>query len=161
MWWVASGVGALSVTYRKCSHRVGAGFEPTARLLARRAAPSHPSTHLMTGRPMARTPPEMLQGTVDILILRALAWDSMHGYAISRWIDARSEGALAVDGAALYQALHRLANRKWVAAEWGVSENNRKAKFYSITAAGRAQLRAESATWARYADAVTKVLRPA
>ncbi len=109
---------------------------------------------------MARTPSEMLQGTVDILILRALAWEPMHGYAISRWLDAESDGVLAVDGAALYQALHRLAHRKWVSASWGVSENNRKAKFYTLTAAGRAQLRADSAVWTTYAKAVFKILRP-
>ena len=110
---------------------------------------------------MARTPPEMLQGTVDILILRALALEPMHGYAISRWLDARSEGVLTVDGAALYQALHRLSHRKWVSSEWGLSENNRRAKFYSITPRGRARLRAESAMWVSYAEAVFKVLRPA
>ena len=109
---------------------------------------------------MARTPPEMLQGTVDILILRTLAWEPMHGYAISRWLAARSDGVLAVDGAALYQALHRLENRKWVAASWGLSENNRKAKYYTLTSAGRAQLRTESAVWQTYADAVAKVLKP-
>ena len=102
----------------------------------------------------------MLQGTVDILILRTLAWEPMHGYAISRWLDARSDGVLTVDGAALYQALHRLENRKWVSATWGVSENNRKAKYYTLTAAGKAQLRAESAVWRTYAEAVAKVLSP-
>jgi len=110
---------------------------------------------------MARTPSELLQGTVDILILRALTGEPMHGYAISRWLDARSDGVLTVDGAALYQALHRLAKKKWVAAEWGVSENNRKAKFYSVTTAGRAQLRAETGVWQTYADAVSKILKPA
>ena len=110
---------------------------------------------------MARTPSELLQGTVDILILRTLAWEPMHGYAISRWLDTRSDGVLAVDGAALYPALHRLERRKWVAASWGLSENNRKAKFYTLTAAGRTQLRAESAVWRSYAAAVTKVLSPA
>lgn len=110
---------------------------------------------------MARTPSEMLQGTVDILILRAVAWQPMHGYAIARWLADRSGGVLAVDGAALYQGLHRLEHRKWVSAEWGLSENNRKAKYYTLTAAGRAQLRAESAVWKRYADAVFKVLSPA
>ena len=109
---------------------------------------------------MKPTPPEMLQGTVDILVLRALAWDSMHGYAISRWLDARSDGVLTVDGAALYQALHRLARRKWVTSSWGLSENNRKAKYYTLTPAGRTQLRTESATWTSYAEAVFKVLRP-
>ena len=109
---------------------------------------------------MARTPSELLQGTVDVLILRTLAWESMHGYAISRWLNARSDGVLAVDGAALYQALHRLERRKWVAALWGVSENNRKAKYYTLTPAGRAQLRAEAAVWKSYAEAVSKVLSP-
>lgn len=110
---------------------------------------------------MARAPSEMLQGTVDILILRTLAWEPMHGYAISRWLDDRSDGILAVDGAALYQALHRLEARKWVAASWGLSENNRKAKFYTLTPAGKTQLRNETATWRKYADAVSKVLSPA
>lgn len=103
----------------------------------------------------------MLQGTVDILILRALAWEPMHGYAIARWLDARSDGVLTVEGAALYQGLHRLEREKWIAAEWGVSENNRKAKYYSLTSAGRAQLRAEVTAWKAYAEAVHKVLRPA
>ena len=110
---------------------------------------------------MTRTPAELLQGTVDILILRALAGEPMHGYAISRWLDARSDGVLTVDGAALYQALHRLAKKKWVASEWGVSENNRKARFYNITTAGRTQLRAETGVWHEYAAAVSKVLKPA
>jgi transcriptional regulator len=107
-----------------------------------------------------RTPSELLQGTVDILILRALAWQPMHGYAISRWLDARSESVLSVEGAALYQALYRLSEKKLVSSAWGLSENNRKAKFYTITAAGRAQLRAESAVWKSYASAVTRVLSP-
>ena len=110
---------------------------------------------------MSRTPSELLQGTVDILILRALAWEPMHGYAISRWLDARSNGVLAVDGAALYQALHRLEERRLVSSSWGTSENNRKAKYYTLTAAGRSRLRAESAVWRTYAEAVTKVLKPA
>ena len=110
---------------------------------------------------MSRTPSELLQGTVDILILRALAWEPMHGYAISRWLDARSNGVLAVDGATLYQALHRLEERRLVSASWGTSENNRKAKYYTLTAAGRSRLRAESAVWRTYAEAVTKVLKPA
>jgi transcriptional regulator len=115
----------------------------------------------MTGTVVVkRTPPEMLQGTVDILILRALAWEPMHGYAISRWLDARSDGVLTVDGAALYQALHRLERRKWIVAEWGTSENNRKAKYYSLTTTGRARFRAETSTWKTYLEAVQKVLSP-
>jgi transcriptional regulator len=110
---------------------------------------------------MKRTPPEVLQGTVDILILRALTWDSMHGYAISRWLNTRSDGVLTVEGAALYQALHRLERRKWIVSEWGLSENNRKAKYYSITTTGRTQLRTEMSMWMAYSDAVHKVLSPA
>ena len=110
---------------------------------------------------MARSPAELLQGTVDILILRALAWESMHGYTISRWLDARSDGVLAVEGAALYQALHRLERAKWVTSSWGLSENNRKAKYYSLSHSGRAQLKTESAVWRNYAAAVSKVLSPA
>ena len=109
---------------------------------------------------MARTPSELLQGTVDILILRTLAWEPMHGYAISRWLNTRSDGVLTVDGAALYQALHRLENRKFVAASWGLSENNRKAKFYALTPLGRTQLSSESVVWKNYAEAVFKVLGP-
>jgi len=107
------------------------------------------------------TPSELLQGTVDVLVLRALAWQPMHGYGLSRWIRERSRDVLSIEGAALYQALHRLERQKLVAAEWGTSENNRRAKFYSLTAAGRTRLRAESATWHSYAEAVTRVLRPA
>lgn len=107
---------------------------------------------------MARTPSELLQGTVDILILRTLAWESMHGYAISRWLNSRSDGVLTVDGAALYQALHRLEHKKLVAASWGLSENNRKAKFYALTPQGRTQLAVESLVWKDYAQAVSKVL---
>lgn len=110
---------------------------------------------------MARSPAELLQGTVDILILRALAWEPMHGYAISHWIRDRSDGILTIEGAALYQALHRLERKRWVAPTWGVSDNNRRAKFYQLTAEGRRQLRSETATWRTYADAVTRVLSPA
>jgi len=109
---------------------------------------------------VTRTPPEILQGTVDILILRTLAWQSMHGYAISHWIAERTDGVLTVDGAALYQALHRLENRKLLSASWGLSDNNRKAKYYTLTAAGRTRLKSEAAVWNRYADAVAKVLSP-
>jgi PadR family transcriptional regulator PadR len=110
---------------------------------------------------VSRTPPELLQGTVDLLILRALTWNDMHGYAISRWILERSGDSLSIEGAALYQALHRLQRQKLVSSEWGMSENNRKARFYSVTPAGRVRLRGDSDRWRAYADAVTRVLRPA
>jgi len=104
---------------------------------------------------------DLLQGTVDVLILRTLAWQPMHGYAISRWIRERSDGILAIEGAALYQALHRLERKRWVAPSWGVSDNNRRAKFYQLTAEGRRQLRSETATWQTYSAAVSRVLAPA
>ena len=107
---------------------------------------------------MPRAPSEMLQGTVDVLILRALAWESMHGYAISRWIRAQSGETIDVEGAALYQALHRLERRKLVKPEWGVSENNRRAKYYAITAEGRKVLRSEASTWRAYAAGVAAIL---
>jgi transcriptional regulator len=107
---------------------------------------------------VAKTPSELLQGTVDVLILRTLAWEPMHGYAISRFIGERTDGVLAVDGAALYQALHRLERRKLITASWGLSENNRKAKYYRLTARGQAALRDESAVWQSYAAAVGKLL---
>jgi transcriptional regulator len=109
---------------------------------------------------MTRPPIDLLQGTVDVLILRTLAWEAMHGYAVSRFIRERTDGVLTIESAALYQALHRLERQKWIKSEWGLSENNRRAKFYSITAEGRKQLRAEAATWRTYAAAVFKVLEP-
>jgi PadR family transcriptional regulator len=111
--------------------------------------------------PVSRTPPELLQGTVDILILKAVSAEPRHGYAIARWLDERSDGVLAVDGAALYQALHRLEHRQWISSTWGRSENNRRAKYYELTSAGRARLRSETVVWRRYAEAVSTVLSPA
>jgi len=101
---------------------------------------------------------DLLQGTVDVLILKTLTWQPMHGYAIAKWIEQRSEGVLGVADAALYQALHRLERREWIESEWGVSENNRKAKFYRLTRAGRAQLRAEVSQLKVYVGALWKVL---
>jgi transcriptional regulator len=110
---------------------------------------------------MRETSIDLLQGTVDVLILRTLAWESMHGYGVSRFIRQRTDGVLTIESAALYQALHRLERKKWIRSEWGVSENNRRAKYYSVTAEGRKQLRAETATLRTYVDAVFKVLEPA
>lgn len=103
---------------------------------------------------------DLLRGTLDVLILRTLAWESMHGYGISQWIRGRTGGTLQVQDAALYQALRRLEGRGWVSAEWGMSENNRRARFYSLTEAGRRSLGAETDAWRRYAEAVFKVLEP-
>ncbi len=103
----------------------------------------------------------LLQGTVDLLILRALQPGAAHGYAVSRWVRERTEGVLAIEDAALYQALHRLEGRGWIEAEWGLSDNNRKAKYYGLTPAGRRQVRTEISLWKRYAEAVFKVIEPA
>ena len=108
---------------------------------------------------MSHTPPlSLLQGTVDLLILRALQKGPAHGYAVSRWIRDRTDGMLTMEDAALYQALHRLEAREWIEAEWGVSENNRRAKYYSLTTAGRRQLRSEVSLWKQYAAAMLKVI---
>ncbi len=100
----------------------------------------------------------LLQGTVDVLILTTLQHSPMHGYGVSRWIRERTEGVVGLDDAALYQALHRLASKGWIESEWGLSENNRRAKYYQVTPRGREQLRAETAAWRRYATAVLSVL---
>src|SRR5437763_4565271 len=84
---------------------------------------------------------DLLQGTVDVLILKTLSWEPMHGYGIAKWVEQRSEGVLGVADAALYQAPHRLERRGLIASEWRLSENNRKAKYYHLTAAGRPHLR--------------------
>src|ERR1700716_2153640 len=110
---------------------------------------------------MAAKPMDLLQGTLDVLILRTLAWNAMHGYAVSRWIRERTEGTLEIEDAPLYKALHRLEHTGCVDAEWGLSENNRRARYYRLTARGRKQLRAEESAWRRYAAAVFKVLEPA
>lgn len=109
----------------------------------------------------ARDSIDLLQGTLDVLVLRTLAWQPMHGYAVSRWIRERTEGTIEIEDAPLYKALHRLEQAGHVAAEWGFSENNRRARFYRLTADGRRQLKDEEAAWRRYAAAVFKVLEPA
>ena len=103
----------------------------------------------------------LLQGTVDVLILRTLAWASMHGYGITRWINDRSDGALAVEDAALYQALHRLERKGLVESEWRLSEKNHRAKYYSLTPSGRRQLRSEVAELRKYMMVLFQVLEPA
>jgi PadR family transcriptional regulator PadR len=102
---------------------------------------------------------ELLQGTLDVLVLKTLVWGPRHGYAIARWIKTTSDEALNVEDRALYVALHRLEDRGLVEAEWGLSENNRKAKYYRLTTKGRQQLRAQTAKWTRYAEAVSKILQ--
>ena len=110
---------------------------------------------------MAREPMDLLQGTLDVLILRTLAWGPMHGYAVTRWIRERTGGALEIEDAPLYKSLHRLEQGGCVSAEWGISENNRRARYYKLTPRGRQKLKAEESAWRRYAAAVFAVLEPA
>jgi transcriptional regulator len=101
---------------------------------------------------------ELVRGTLALLILNALSTGEKHGYAVSEWIETHSDGSLLVEEGTLYPALHRLERRGLIEATWGLSENNRRAKFYALTAAGRAHLDAEAATWRRYSEAVEKTL---
>ena len=110
---------------------------------------------------MARDPLDLLYGSLDLLILRALAWDPMHGYAISNFIRQRTSGVLEIVDAALYKSLHRLERQSFIEGEWGTTDENRRAKFYKLTPAGRRALRDETHAWQQYVAAVTKVLAPA
>lgn len=101
---------------------------------------------------------ELIKGTLDAMVLKTLSWGPLHGYAVTRWIRRQTDGALQVEDAALYQALHRLERRGWVEAEWGLSENNRKAKYYRLTERGRKQLTEQVRSIRRYAAALLKVL---
>jgi PadR family transcriptional regulator PadR len=104
---------------------------------------------------------DLLQGTLDLLILKTLAWGPRHGYAVAQWIRETTDDDLQIEEGALYTALHRMEKRGWLAAEWGLSDNNRKAKYYELTTLGRKQLRVKSALWTRYARAVFKVIQTA
>jgi PadR family transcriptional regulator PadR len=101
---------------------------------------------------------ELLQGTLDMLVLKTLTWGPMHGYGILSWLRRVTDGELRIEDAALYPALHRLEARGVIEAEWGLSENNRKAKYYRLTAAGRRALKAESEGWARYVRTIGTVM---
>lgn len=101
----------------------------------------------------------LITGTLDLLVLRAVSWGPRHGFEIARWIRDTSDETLLVEDRALYLALHRLEERRLVESEWGFSENNRKARFYQITRAGRKQLQEREAHWAKYVEAVFKILR--
>ena len=110
---------------------------------------------------MARETNDLLHGTLDLLVLKTLSWGPMHGYGITKWIEQATKGELEIVDSALYKALHRLEDAGAIATEWGISDNNRRAKYYSLTARGRHQLRAELATWRRYVAAVSGVVEPA
>ena len=104
---------------------------------------------------------EFLPGTLDMLILKALTRGQQHGYAIAQFIQRASDDVLWVEEGALYPALHRLEVRGWLTAEWGISDNNRRAKFYRLSALGRRELKGEAEYWARVASAVTRVMQSA
>ena len=104
---------------------------------------------------------DLLKGTLDVLVLKALTWGPRHGYAVARWLDDATHGTLQLEEGALYHGLHRLERRGWVTSEWGLSETNRRAKYYTLTPAGRQQLVAQTATWTRSAEAVFAALRTA
>jgi transcriptional regulator len=104
---------------------------------------------------------DMLHGTLDALVLKTLTWGVRHGYGIAKWIEDATGNAVVVEEGSLYPALYRMEKRGWIEAEWGTSELGRKAKFYRITPKGRRQLAADTAQWARFATAVSKVLLPA
>jgi len=107
------------------------------------------------------TQTEILQGTLDMLILQTLALGAAHGHTIAYAIERRSEDVLQVEHGSLYPALHRLEDRGWIASFWGTSENNRKARYYRLTANGRKQLSEQTSRWERVVRAVNQVLRPA
>src|ERR1700727_967873 len=110
---------------------------------------------------MADQKDDLLQGTLDLLILKSLAREPMHGYGVAEWIHESSQDVLRVEEGALYPALHRLELRGLLSAEWGVSDNNRRAKFYALTATGKKQLMQETEYWCRVSGAIARVLQTA
>src|ERR1700752_1326303 len=104
---------------------------------------------------------DMLHGPLDALVLKTLTWGVRHGYGIAKWIEDETGNAVVVEEGSLYPALYRMEKRGWIESEWGTSELGRKAKFYRLTPKGRRQLAADTAQWARFATAVSKVLLPA
>lgn len=105
---------------------------------------------------MSRLP--VLKGTLDLLVLRALSWTPMHGFEIVTWLERAGNGSLDLEDSALYQAVYRLEERGLLKADWGVTANNRKARYYTLTPAGRAHLAAETQNWMQYAGTVTSIL---
>ena len=107
---------------------------------------------------MARSPVELLQGTLDLIVLKTLSWGSMHGFGIARWIQRTTGDVLQVEEGSLYPALYRMENRGWIKAQWALTENGRRAKYYKLTAAGRRQLTAEAESWERVSEAIGKIM---
>jgi PadR family transcriptional regulator, regulatory protein PadR len=108
---------------------------------------------------MADTESDLLRSSLDLLVLKALTWGALHGYAISEWIEGATADTLLVEEGTLYPALHRMERHGWITGEWGVSENNRRAKFYKLSTAGRARFRAQAPVWHRHAEAIAVALR--
>jgi len=107
---------------------------------------------------MSQSRAELLQGTLDMLVLKALTREARHGYDVARWIQETSGAALQVEEGSLYPALYRMEKRGWIKSEWGVSENKRRARFYQLTARGKAQLETEHESWSRLAAAIARVM---
>lgn len=107
---------------------------------------------------MARTSVDLLQGTLDLIVLKALSWGAMHGFGLARWIQRTTDDVLQVEEGSLYPALYRMEQRGWINAQWALTENGRRAKYYSLTAAGKKQLGAESETWHAVSGAMAKIM---
>ena len=103
---------------------------------------------------------QLLQGTLELLILKTLSWEEMNGYMLSQWIKEQTREEILIEEGALYPALHRLERRGLVSGDWGLSENNRRAKYYALTSAGRSELNQQEVNWTRYVRAVGRVLEP-
>jgi PadR family transcriptional regulator, regulatory protein PadR len=110
---------------------------------------------------MAKARTDLMQGTLELLILKTLSRDAMHGYGIAQRIHEAADDLLKIEDGSLYPALYRMEERGWITSEWDVSENNRRAKFYKLTKAGRKQLEAESANWNRVSQAISRILQTA
>src|SRR3982751_3010942 len=107
---------------------------------------------------MARAQVDLLQGTLDLIVLKALSWGAMHGFGLARWIQQTTEDVLQVEEGSLYPALYRMENRGWIKAQWALTENGRRAKYYKLTPAGRRQLVVESRSWSEAASAIAKIM---
>lgn len=107
---------------------------------------------------MATRDRSFLQGTLDVLILKTLTWAPMHGYGIASWLERCTDDALTIEDGSLYPALHRMERKGWISFEWRITENGRRAKYYALTPEGERKLRSDTADWATFADAVTRVL---
>jgi transcriptional regulator len=107
---------------------------------------------------MPRSSVDLLQGTLDLIVLKALSWGAMHGFGLARWIQHTTDDVLKVEEGSLYPALYRMENRGWLEAQWALTENGRRAKYYKLTAAGRKQLAAESKTWNAVSGAMGKIM---